>query len=239
MHFLRSKKLKIFILSAVSTVLFSTCAFATDITATQNANVHESAKTSSDVVTVLKKGTKRTVLKTTSSGKWYKIKVNGETGYVRSKYVSVVTDVSDSDSMVNNNSNSSNETSTSFGIKACSVAKKYLGCNYVYGSAGKVINGVMSFDCSGFTSYVYNACGKSIPRTSREQYSKSTKVSQSNLQKGDLVFYATSGGSTVSHVGMYVGDGEFIHAANSKSGVIISKLSEKYYAQRYVGAGRY
>ena len=110
-------------------------------------------------------------------------------------------------------------------------AYKFLGKPYVWGASGP-----KAFDCSGFTSYVYKAFGVSLPHQSGDQYGYGKAVSKSNLAQGDLVFFNTYG--SISHVGLYIGGGRFIHAANSKSGVIVSSLSEGYYSSRLVGSKR-
>ncbi len=110
-------------------------------------------------------------------------------------------------------------------------AYKFLGKPYVWGASGP-----NAFDCSGFTSYVYKAFGVSLYHQASSQYRVGQAVSKSNLAQGDLVFFNTYG--SISHVGIYIGGGRFIHAGNSKSGVIISSLSEGYYASRFVGAKR-
>ncbi|GGA53008.1 C40 family peptidase [Paenibacillus physcomitrellae] len=92
------------------------------------------------------------------------------------------------------------------------------------------------FDCSGFTRYVFAKLGITLPHQSGSQFKMGKAVEKSQLIPGDLVFFNTSG-SGVSHVGVYVGDGKFAHASSSK-GVTISKLSESYYVNRYVGAKR-
>jgi len=103
-----------------------------------------------------------------------------------------------------------------------------------YRTGGNTKTGV---DCSGFTVAVYSAVyGFALPRVSREQYRISRKISITELQEGDLVFFNTRG-SGVSHVGVYLGNNRFIHASVSR-GVMVSGLFEPYYVQRFVGAGR-
>lgn len=92
-------------------------------------------------------------------------------------------------------------------------------------------------DCSGFTVAVFTAAyGLAIPRISREQYRISQKLSTTELQEGDLVFFNTNGRG-VSHVGVYLGNNKFIHASVSR-GVMVNDLFEPYYLKRYVGGGR-
>ncbi len=104
-----------------------------------------------------------------------------------------------------------------------------------YRTGGNTKSGV---DCSGFTVAVYAAVyGFALPRVSREQYRTSRKISTTELQEGDLVFFNTNGRG-VSHVGVYLGNNKFIHASVSR-GVMVSGLFEPYYIKRYVGAGRF
>ena len=118
------------------------------------------------------------------------------------------------------------------GSSIVSVAQNYLGVPYVWGGTSP-----SGFDCSGFTQYVFRQCGYSINRTADAQYSNGSYVSYDSLQAGDLVFFAnTYSASGITHVGIYIGGGEFIHAANG--GVKISSLSESYYSSRYYGARR-
>ena len=103
-----------------------------------------------------------------------------------------------------------------------------------YRTGGNTKSGI---DCSGFTVAVYaSVYGIMLPRVSREQYRTSRKISTTELEEGDLVFFNTNG-SGVSHVGIYLGNNKFIHASVSK-GVMVSGLFEPYYLKRYVGAGR-
>lgn len=120
------------------------------------------------------------------------------------------------------------------GSAVVAYAQQYLGTPYAYGGTGPG-----GFDCSGFTRYVYAHFGITLAHGATPQMSSGYSVSRNNLQPGDLVFffgtYNTS--SAASHVGIYVGNGQFIHASSSQ-GVIISSLSETYYANRYLGACR-
>lgn len=92
------------------------------------------------------------------------------------------------------------------------------------------------FDCSGFTRYVFDALGVDLPHSSAAQYELGTNVSKSELQPGDLVFFNTSG-SSISHVGIYIGDNTFVHSESSR-GVMNTKLDEAYWKKRFVGAKR-
>ena len=118
-------------------------------------------------------------------------------------------------------------------IELSNMAKKYLGGKYVWG--GERPSG---FDCSGYTQYIFNKIGIKLPRTAYEQSKVGIEV-QGSLQKGDLLFFNTdpSRGIPVTHVGVYLEDGKFIHAANSSKGIIISALTKKY-QQTYLGAKR-
>ena len=114
--------------------------------------------------------------------------------------------------------------------QVANYAYNFLGRPYVYGA-----NGPNAFDCSGFTSYVYRHFGVSLPRTARSQFSAGSAVSRDNLAPGDLVFFNTVG--YLGHVGLYIGGGDFIHAASSGR-VKITSLNDGYYRTRYAGARR-
>ncbi|MGZ5135889.1 MAG: C40 family peptidase [Flavitalea sp.] len=109
---------------------------------------------------------------------------------------------------------------------------EWYGVRYRRGGVSK-----SGIDCSGFSCNVYqDAYGIALPRVSREQYRISRKISTTELQEGDLVFFNTTGGG-VSHVGVYLGNSKFIHASVSK-GVMVNSLFENYYVKRFIGAGR-
>ncbi|MDD1504812.1 NlpC/P60 family protein [Lysinibacillus sp. CNPSo 3705] len=114
-----------------------------------------------------------------------------------------------------------------------STAKAYIGVPYQYGGTD-IKTGV---DCSAYTQIVFSKLGISLQRTSTAQYQQGTSIAKNQLKTGDLVFFNTSG-SGVSHVGIYIGDNNFISATTS-SGVKIDKINDPYYwGSRYVGAKR-
>lgn len=94
------------------------------------------------------------------------------------------------------------------------------------------------FDCSGFVRYVFRqGIGADLPNTSAAQFGAGQKIARSDLRSGDLVFFRTAG-KRISHVGIYVGDGEFIHAPSTGKRVSVSRLAEPYWSRRFAGAKR-
>lgn len=212
-----------------------------------SVNFREEANTSGTVISKLSRNTEVKVL--SEENGWSKIEVNGTVGFVSSSYVSDEKVATTSRSSVNRTSSKSSSTksketttnseksestettkssskSSATGAEIVKYAKKYLGSKYVYGGSSP-----SGFDCSGFTSYVYKHFGYSLSRTSSGQASNGKSVSKSNLQQGDIVCFARSSGSKkIGHVGIYIGGGKFIHAANSRKGVITSNVSgDGYY----------
>lgn len=112
------------------------------------------------------------------------------------------------------------------------TAKNNLGVPYLWGGASPG-----GFDCSGFTSYVLQKNGINVPRTTALQYNSGIVVSKSNLKQGDLVFFTTYKPGP-SHVGIYLGNNQFIHASSGAGKITISDLNNTYYAPRFIGARR-
>lgn len=165
-------------------------------------NVRDQASTKGNVREKIYAGKFVEILNT--SGSWYKVGTeSGKTGWVSSTYVTIPGET-----------NAKAEA-------ALKVAKAQLGKPYKWGATGP-----NSFDCSGLTYYAYkNGAKVSIPRTSREQSKFGKKVSKSELKPGDLVFFGK--GSSVSHVGMYIGNDQYIHSPQTGDVVKISKLSSR------------
>ena len=156
---------------------------------------------------------------------WYKITYNGTSGYVSSDYMITV-----KSSAGSRGDATTTTASSSLGQQIVAYAKQFLGTPYVYGG-----NGPNSFDCSGFTKYVYAHFGYTLNRTATDQLSNGTAVSKSQLQPGDLVFFNSGYTSKpVSHVGIYIGNGQFIHASTNQYMVQIDNLSSGYYSRVYV-----
>lgn len=122
----------------------------------------------------------------------------------------------------------------SYHSEAIVVAESTLGTKYKWGG----ISPSTGFDCSGLVKYSFGKQGKSLPRTAAEMYKTGTKVSEaSELQEGDLLFFAPSKAAKPTHVAIYVGDNKFIHSSSSK-GVSFAKTSNRYWKPRFIGAKR-
>jgi cell wall-associated NlpC family hydrolase len=130
-------------------------------------------------------------------------------------------------------SGQSSKTNNASGNALIETGKKYMGVPYVWG--GTTPDG---FDCSGFTQYVMKQNGITIPRTAAEQFAAGTAVDKKNLQVGDLVFFTTYKPGA-SHVGFYMGNGQFLHASSAAQQVTTSSLDDQYYVDHYIGARRY
>lgn len=115
------------------------------------------------------------------------------------------------------------------------TAHRFIGVPYNWG--GTTVDD--GFDCSGLIMVTYRLNGLKLPRVSRDQFSSGRPVEKCDLKKGDLVFFATNGGNRVSHVGIYIGNGRFIHAPRRGKSVRVTSLDNSYYQKTFVGARTY
>ena len=113
------------------------------------------------------------------------------------------------------------------------AAMATLGTPYRYGGANPA-----GFDCSGLVAYSYEQFGFNVPRTSYKQFKSSRPIYERDLRPGDLVFFRTNG-LRVSHVGIYIGNREFVHAPGNGKTVRVTSLDNSYYRKRFVGGGRF
>lgn len=179
------------------------------------------------------------------SGEWYKVKVSGIEGYIAKRLLSNNKTESTSrgaeervEAQREEQIQEAQNLQTgmiSKGEEIVNYAKKYLGCKYVYGGSGP-----STFDCSGFTMYVYKNFGVSLSHSARAQSKNGIYVAKENLMPGDLVFfkdYETMDG--IGHCGIYIGDGNFIHASSGTGYCVkISTLLSGSYYNRYETARR-
>jgi cell wall-associated NlpC family hydrolase len=118
------------------------------------------------------------------------------------------------------------------GAAALLAAESRIGTPYRYGGSGPD-----AFDCSGLIAYAYQKAGVALPRTAAQQYALARPVPRAELRPGDLVFFRWSG-REVSHVGIYAGDGQFVHAPQTGGQVRTANLDDEWYRERYAGSGR-
>ena len=185
-------------------------------------NVRTGPGTSYSRIGTLKMGSTVTVLG--ESGGWYKVSSGSLTGYASAKYISILDDL----------------TSSPVGAAAAAMAVSLLGSRYVYGAAGPT-----TFDCSGLSYYIYKQLGYTLQRGSSGQYNKSgTFVPLSQAEPGDLIFFFDprfdgSGGTLpTTHMGIYVGNGQFIHASTTSYRVQYDNVYGSYYTPYIVGVKR-
>ncbi len=213
--------------------LFAFSSFADEIqTGTVSAsvlNLRSDPGTSSKVIGSMTRGDKLSILE--SSGDWLKVKTSdGETGWAYGQYIALSKDSDD------NTSVKQSDKATDLSEQLVKFSKTLLGTEYVYG--GTTPKG---FDCSGFVQYVFKRFDISLERVAASQSTQGSRVSSQDLSAGDLVFFDTDGGhNSISHVGIYIGGGQFIHAASGSSTrkVIISDITSGYYANNFMKARR-
>lgn len=158
---------------------------------------------------------------------WCKVSYGGQLGYVATEFIVIGRGEKPTRDVANNKA-----------TEIIDFAKRYLGTPYVWGGSN-LSRGV---DCSGFVYSVYKNFGLTLYRSSRTMVNNGYKISKSDLTPGDLVFFDTEGSNngSISHVGIYIGNGNFIHSSSSKRtwGVVITSLSDPYYIRTYVTATR-
>lgn len=224
-----------------------------------NVNLRSGPSTSFRKVATAAKGDKAYIIGLNKG--WYKVIYKDSICYIRSDYLELTeipyenkassnspkfyrhgksTGIKPSAAALNGTTDSGTASSpettvpvTVTGSQILAEAKKHLGAPYVYGGATPA-----GFDCSGFVYYVLRQVGLSPYRTPADQYRQGTAVEKADLQPGDIVFFANTYASGISHVGIYAGNGQFIHAPNSRSTVSYSDLTSGYWANHYYGARR-
>lgn len=187
-------------------------ASAMAVATTDALNIREEPSTDAEVVTQVATGEMLDIVEIRKDG-WIKVYLDDEEVYVSSDYVEVKSDLATAITM----------TELLYGqgvsdvrVDLCQYAKQFLGNPYVWGGTSLT----KGADCSGFVLSVFAKYGVSLPHSSRSQANMGTSISASELQPGDLVFYAKGG--TINHVAIYIGGGQVIHASSPKTGIKIS-----------------
>ena len=196
------------------------------VTADSGLKLRKEASTSAEVLTVLPSGT---IVDVERAGQdWISVVTDaGQKGYVSADYLTVKTGEKPD--------NSTSSTASAKGAAVVAYGKQFVGTPYVWGGTN-LSTGV---DCSGFVYAVYKNFGITLNRSSASMASNGVEVSKANLQAGDLVFFNTGGSSSISHVGIYCGDGTYVHSTDGKgNGVTVTSLNSGYSANTYVTARR-
>lgn len=201
------------------------------ISSNASAHFRSGPSTSSQSLGKLPKNTKITI--TGEENGWYKVSYNGKEGYISKSLVTEGEPPATTSSRSQEEPRNTTPATQASSSNVVQVAESYAGSRYVSGGSSP-----SGFDCSGFTQYVYGKCGVTLSRTSYTQATQGTAVSKSELQPGDLLLFHYYGSSSIGHVGIYVGNGKFIHAANSNRGVVYDSIESGYYADNYAGARR-
>ena len=163
------------------------------------------------------------------SNGWYQVKYNGHTAYIAGDYLSTE---SGGHSVGGGSTSGGTSSGSGTATDIANFAMSFVGYSYVWGG----MSPSTGFDCSGLMYYVLTQYGYSMKRVANDQMTQGTAISRDNLQVGDLVFFGY--GSYANHVGMYIGNGNFVHASTPSTGVRVNSLNETYYNTRYIGARR-
>ena len=216
------------------------------VIAADNVNIRRAPSTGSETVTTIDEGIRVVVLD--RDGAWYKLRFpKGTVGWVRNDFIAAASapsrvaratrrsrDEGDAPRRTyakrtrsGHRSSGSLASISGSGSDAISEANRYLGVRYSYGSASR-----SATDCSGLVNQVYRKLGVKLPRTSREMSGVGVHVSKGEMKPGDLVFFHTRNSRGINHVGIYAGNGKFIHASSGGGKVQVNNLSDGYYAPR-------
>lgn len=216
----------------------------------ETAKVRSAADKTSKVVGFLDYNDEITIL--AEEGEWYKFTEKNAEGYVHKTLITLVEEaVSSRGTLEERESDKKEDVDSDIkevtkeneivnnvgnkGQEVVDIAKKYLGYKYVVG--GK--NPETGFDCSGFTRYIYLQFGYSLGSTAAGQNNLGADVSRADLRPGDLILFYDEGKTKIGHTGIYISNGDFIHSANPKRGVVIDNINtNSYYNERYIVAKR-
>jgi len=214
----------------------------------QGVRIHRKESRDSDIITTVDSGIVAKVLD--RDGAWYRLRFpKGTEGWVKTEFLAEAEPTTHSHSRRHHSSESyvtrrhrrrhhgnSGEYLTSRQVPSNELIHKaltYQHVPYVWGGTSR-----SGTDCSGFTTQIFRSKGIHLPRTSREQATVGKKVSKGHLQAGDLVLFHTGRSSRVTHVGIYVGNGKFIHASSGGGQVQVNSLNSGYYANHFATARR-
>ncbi len=222
---------KMYFTSIILTVFFSLGMTVSNAETTigvvvaDSLNVRATASSTAEIIAEIEAGSQVVLLERV--GDWYKVNVGIE-GYVNAGYVKTEAEIAASNVQAQSVVSTSSATITK-GQQVIDIAKQYIGVPYVYG--GSTPSG---FDCSGLVQYVYRHMGINLNRVAADQAEQGVYVAKENLQPGDLVFFKKSG-RVIHHVGLYVGNGNYLHAPYTGRSVTIEPMTRSdYYTARRI-----
>ena len=208
----------------------------------ETAKVRKEPSTTADLVALLDRGDEIIISQEVNG--WYKMEHGNVKGYISSTLITITenrdnvssrSQTEDRKTEVKEEAKKEEISTSDLGNEVVEYAKQFLGKPYVVG--GKTPE--TGFDCSGYTKYVYKKFGYTLASIAADQVSAGTEVSRDELKPGDLVLFYNDAKTKIGHTGVYVGNGEFIHAANPERGVVYDNLNTvSYYNERYVTARR-
>ncbi|MDY5627492.1 MAG: SH3 domain-containing C40 family peptidase [Clostridia bacterium] len=223
------KKLIISLCAALFTAsLLTISAFAANnqgVVIADVLNVRSQPQIADNIVGALYNGQRVDIL--ANDGAWYQINYNSIPAYVHSDYILIR-----SAELTSRDGNDAEKRGT-IGEEVVEFAKQYIGTPYVYGGSSP-----SGFDCSGFVYYVYKNFGVTLNRVAADQSKNGYVVDRSELMPGDILLFSRTLDGYITHVGIYVGDNQFIHSPQTGKSVEIVSLSSGYYNYGYVGARR-